>query len=64
MEQMRELTPEEMDMISGGLHDQPERRRYELFGEDCPYCKASFNTEADRDRHIAEAHPDKVDNPL
>ena len=32
MEEKRELNLEEMEKISGGIHDQQENRRYEIFG--------------------------------
>ena len=58
MEQKRELTLEEMDKVSGGLHDREESRRYELDPDYmCPYCRASFrNKDAVKD-HIKNAHP-------
>ena len=36
---LRELTLEDMEKVSGGMHDREENRRYEIFeGGNCPHC--------------------------
>ena len=58
---VRELTLDEMDKVSGGLHDEKENRRYEIFeGVQCPHCSMSFSTERELKEHIAAVHSSTV----
>ena len=61
MEEKRELNLEEMEKISGGIHDQKENRRYEIFWGDevnCPYCQAVLDSNWDLSYHIKSVHPE------
>ena len=54
---MRELNLEEMDKITGGIHDAKESRRYEIFdGVQCPHCGRSFNSGEELQNHIKLVH--------
>jgi hypothetical protein len=54
---MRELNLEEMDKITGGIHDAKENRRYEIFdGVQCPHCGRSFNSGEELQNHIKLVH--------
>ncbi len=62
MEQKRELSLEEMDKVSGGIHDRKENRRYEIFGDMVirPYCQAALESGWELSHHIKSVHPDHV----
>lgn len=56
---MRELNLDEMDQVTGGVHDATENRRYLNFDKNwsCPYCDACFISQSKLDHHIKNAHP-------
>ncbi len=54
----RELSLNEMDRISGGIHDSEENRRYEDLTA-CPYCGITFRTCRERTKHVRDAHPER-----
>ena len=55
---MKELSLEDMNQISGGVHGRTEIRRYEIGTEvTCPHCgKTVFSDELQE--HITKKHPD------
>ena len=54
---MQELNLEEMDKVSGGMHDEKENRRYEIFeGGSCPHCGKYFSTDRELNNHIKSEH--------
>ena len=55
--EMRELNLDEMDKVSGGMHDAKENRRYEIFdGFNCPHCGRNFGTDKELNDHIKTEH--------
>ena len=58
---MRELSLEEMDKISGGIHDTEENRRDYYFYFYCPYCNAVLSSHRERLEHIKNSHPEQSD---
>lgn len=52
-----ELSPEELDRVTGGVHDREEARRYELGEMRCPHCGKACRDEQELDAHIREKHP-------
>ena len=55
---LRELTLEDMEKVSGGMHDREENRRYEIFeGGNCPHCGRYFATDRELNNHIRTEHP-------
>ncbi len=54
---VRELNLEEMNKVSGGMHDREENRRYEIFeGGNCLHCGMYFGTDAALKKHIETEH--------
>ena len=55
--EMRELNLDEMDKVSGGMHDAKENRRYEFFeGGYCTHCRKYFRTDKELNDHIKTEH--------
>lgn len=53
---LRELSLEEMDQVSGGAHDRTENRRYFIGVEvQCPYCRKTVFEDELQD-HITKEH--------
>ena len=55
---MRELSLEEMDKVSGGIHGREENRRA-FFVFFCPYCNEVFSSYRDRMLHIRDSHQEQ-----
>lgn len=56
---IRELSLDEMDQVTGGIHDTEENRRYLNFDKNfsCPYCNSCFEDQSRLDHHVKNAHP-------